>query len=261
MKKCALYILATILLYGLFREFTLVKALLVLAGLVSVYLIYRIPSRYILAMKYPFILLSLCATPGFLCYPQIHTKFPVEPVIIFLSFYGIAFYLISLGENGKGIYKEAIALSILYLCASFNLFLMGKPLLILAISFAIMLFLFIIGRNKLMAIIGGYTLCIIVYLLIRKTTIAGLGLKVGDIDRYLLLAVTFILLMFSFIGFLKKPNMMKIMAFFGFLYIAIDILLVLGFRISAGLLYQPMIALFIVAPLMGIMLKAEGERI
>ena len=124
-----------------------------------------------------------------------------------------------------------------------------------------MLFLFIIGRNKLMAIIGGYTLCIVVYLLIKKTAIAGLGLKVGDIDKYLLLGVTFILLIFSFIGFLKKPNTMKIMAFFGFLYLAVDILLVLGFRLSAGLLYQPVIALFIVAPLMGIMLKAEGERI
>ncbi|MBA4416449.1 MAG: hypothetical protein C0392_00850 [Syntrophus sp. (in: bacteria)] len=261
MKKCSLYILATILLYGLFREFTLAKALLVLAGLVSVYLIYRIPGRYILAMKYPFIFLSLCATAGFFLYPQIHAKFPVEPVIIFLSFYGIAFYLISLGEKDKGIYKEAIALSILYLSVSFNLFLMGKPLFILAIALAIMLFLYIIGRNKLMAIIGGYTLCIIVYLMIKKTAIASLELKVGDIDRYLLLAVTFILLIFSFIGFLKKPNMMKIMVFFGFLYIAIDILLVLGFRLSAGLLYQPIIALIIVAPLVGIMLKAEGERL
>ncbi len=260
MKKVIIYILAVILLYSLFREFTLIKVLLMLGGLASIYLVYRIPGRFILATKYPLIFLSLCATVGFFFYPQIHTKFPMEPVVVFFSFYGMAFYLVSLGDKGKGLYKEALALSILFLSTCFTLFLMGKPLLILAYSFAIMLFLFMIGRTQLMAIIGGYTLCIVIYLIIRKTSMAGIGLTVGAIDRYLLLGVTFLLLMFSFIGFLKKPTMMKILTFFGFLYIALDVLLVLGFRLSAGLLYQPVICLLIVAPLMGIMLKAEGER-
>jgi hypothetical protein len=261
MKKVMLYMLAVILFYSLFREFTLVKVLLMLGGLASVYLIYRVPSRFILAMKYPVIFLSLCATAGFFFYPQIHTRLPMEPVVIFFSFYGIAFYLVGLGDKGKGLYKEALALSVLFACTCFTLFLMGKPLLILAFSFSIMLFLFVIGRTHLMAIIGGYTLCIIVYLIIKKTSMAGIGLKLADADRYLLLAATFLLLLFSFVGFLKKPDMMKILAFFGFLYIALDVLLVLGFSLSAGLLYQPVISLFIVTPLMGIMLKAEGGRI
>jgi predicted RND superfamily exporter protein len=54
--------------------------------------------------------------------------------------------------------------------------------------------------------------------------------------------------------------MAKLLTFFGFLYIAVDIAMVMGFKLSMGLLYQPLIALFIIPPLIGIMLKAEGER-
>jgi len=261
MKKAAVYTLAVLLLYGLFREFTLVKVLLMCAGLASVYLVSRVPGRYILAMKYPLICLSLLATAAFFFYPPINTKLPMEPIVMFLSFYGIAFYLISLDVKGKGLYKEATALSILFLSTCFNLFIMGKPLQILSMAVAIMLFLFIMGRTRLMAIIGGATLCIMAYLLIKKTGITGAGIRIGEVDMYLLLAAAFLLLMVSFTGFLKKPNFMKILAFFGFLYVAVDILLVVGFKVSAGLLYQPIISLAIMAPLMGIMLRAEGEKV
>jgi hypothetical protein len=261
MKRAIIAILSAVLLYGLFREFTLVKVLLILAGLASVFLVSRVPGRYILIMKYPLIILSLLATAGFLFYPPIHTMRAVEPVVIFLSFYAIAFYLISLGDKGKGLYKEGMALSILFLSSCFNFFLMGKPLIFLAMALATMLFLFVIGRGRLMAVIGVYTVGMIAYLLIKKTGIMGIGLKMGDIDRYILLAVTFILLMFSFTGFMKKPNTIKVLAFFGFVYIALDILLVLGLRLTAGLLYQPIVCLIIAAPLMGIMLKGEGERV
>ncbi len=253
--------LAAILLYGLFREFTLVKVLLILGGLAAAFLISRVPGRYIVSMKYPLIFLSLLATAAFFFYPPIHTKFPMEPVAIFLSFYGMAFYLISLGDKGKGLYKEGMALSILFLSSCFNFFLMGKPLIILAMALATMLFLFIIGRSRLMGVIAVYTVAIIVYLLIRKTGLSGMGLKMGDIDRYILLGATFIFLMVSFTGFMKKPSMIKILAFFGFMYVAVDLLLVLGFKLTAGLFYQPIICLLIVAPLMGIMMKGEGERI
>ena len=261
MKKVAVYTLAILLLYGLFREFTLVKVLLMCAGLAFVYGVSRVPGRYILAMKYPLICLSLLATAAFFFYPPIYTKLPMEPIVMFLSFYGIAFYLISLDVKGKGLSKEAVALSILFFSTCFNLFIMGKPLQILSMAVAIMLFLFIMGRTRLMAIIGGATLCIVVYLLFKKTGITGAGIKMGEVDTCLLLTAAFFLLMFSFTGFLKKPNFMKILAFFGFLYVAVDILLVVGFKVSAGLLYQPIISLAIMAPLMGMMAKAEGERV
>lgn len=260
MKKAAILILAALLLYGLFREFTLVKVLFILGGLASAVLVSRIPGRYILAMKYPFIALSLLATAGFFFYPPLHTKVPMEPVVIFLSFYAIAFYLISLGDKGKGLYKEGLALSILFLSSCFNFFLMGKPMIFLAMALAIMLFLFVIGRHQLMAVIAVYTAGILIYLLFARKGFSGIGLRMGDMDRYILLAATFILLMFSFAGFMKKPDFAKILVFFGFIYIAVDFLLVLGFKLSAGLLYQPIIALLVAAPLMGMMMRAERGR-
>ena len=60
--------------------------------------------------------------------------------------------------------------------------------------------------------------------------------------------------------FMKKNTVAKILPFFGFLYIAMDILMVLGVKLSTGLLYQPVIFLVLVSPLIGVMLKTEGER-
>jgi hypothetical protein len=261
MKKVAILILSALFLYGIFREFTVVKVLLMAGALAASYLIHRVPGRYMLAMRYPFIALSLLVTAGLFFYPPIRAKLPMEPIVIFFSFYAIAFYLISLDEKGKGLYKEGLALSTLFLAAAFNLFLLGKPLVLVAMSLAIMLFLFIIGRNRLIVVMGCYALGIIVYLLIKKTGISGTGLKMGETDRYLLLAATFALLLFSFTGFLKKPNHLKVLTFFGFIYVALDVLLVVGFKLSAGLLYQPVIALLVLTPLMGMMLKGEGEKI
>ncbi|HQP51026.1 MAG TPA: hypothetical protein PLA06_02475, partial [Syntrophorhabdaceae bacterium] len=58
----------------------------------------------------------------------------------------------------------------------------------------------------------------------------------------------------------KKHSIGKFLTFFGFLYVAVDVSMVLGFKWSMGLLHQPLIALFIVTPLIGVMLKAEGEH-
>ena len=60
--------------------------------------------------------------------------------------------------------------------------------------------------------------------------------------------------------FMKKNTVAKILPLFGFLYIAMDILMVLGAKLSTGLLYQPAIFLALVSPLIGVMLKSEGER-
>ena len=260
MKKGILLAVAAVFLYAMVREITLVKVLLIAAGLAGSWALSRVPARYFLAMRYPVIALSLLVTASFFFYPPIHTKLPMEPVVIFFSFYSIAFYLVYMGDKGKGLSKEVLALSILFLSACFNLFLMGKPVVMLAMSVTIMLFLFIVGRMQLMAVIAGYTLGIVIYLVVRKTALSGLGLTIGDIQKYVLLGAAFLLLMLSFSGFMKKPDYLKVLAFFGFLYLSVDILLVLGFKLSAGLLYQPVIALFILAPIMGIMLKEEGKR-
>ena len=261
MKKVLISILAALLLYGLFRELNMVKVLLIFAGLAGCFLIGRVPGRYIVAAKYPLIVLSLLATATLFFYPPIRNKLPLEPVVMFLSFYGIAFYLVSMGEKDKGLHKEATALSILFLCACFNLFLLGKPLVLVTLAVAIVLFLFIMSRGRLAILMGGYALAILVYLFIKNTAITGAGIRMVDLDKWLLLAVILVMLGLSFMSFLKKPNMLKILAFFGFIYVAVDVLFVVGFRVSAGLLYQPLIALIILTPLLGIMLKGEGEKL
>ena len=261
MKKISIYMLASILLYSLFRELNIVKVLYICLGLASIYAIYRAPSRYIIAMKYPIILLSFAGTAGFFLYPELSSKYPIEAVIVFLSFYSITFYLITIEEKGKDFFKDVIALSLLFLSSSFNLFMIGKPLLILPISLSIMLFLFIVGKNRIIPIIAGYTLFIMVFLYHKGINILGAGIRVNDIDRYLLLISSFAFLLLGFIDFMKKDNLTKVLYFFGFLYVAIDILMVLGIKLSGGLLYQPVILLFIIIPLIGVMLKAEGEHV
>ncbi|MCX5812763.1 MAG: hypothetical protein NT178_09500 [Proteobacteria bacterium] len=263
MKKIFVYIAASILLYGFFRELNVVKVLMICLGLGTAYLIYLIPARHIAAMKYPFICFALAVTAFFFVYPKINIQYPFDALIVFVSFYGLTFYLITIEEKGKSLFKEIAALSILFLSSAFNLFMIGKPLFIIPMSIAAVLFLFVIGKNRLIPFIAAYTVVIIIALLLfnKGVSMLGDGVKINDVEKYLLLAASFGFLVTGFIGFVKKSNFIKLIVFFGFLYIATDIFMVLGLRLSTGLLYQPVTALLILTPLIGIMLKAEKERI
>ena len=261
MKKIFVYLLASVLLFAFFRELNVVKILMICLGLGAAYLIYRIPAKHIVIMKYPFICLALAVTALFLVYPKMNVQYPLDAIIIFISFYGLTFYLITIEEKGKSLLKDATALSILFLSSAFNFFMIGKPLFILPMSIAAAFFLFIIGKNRLIPFLAGYTLAIIFLLFGKGIIIFGGSLKINDIERYLLLAASFAFLVTGFVGFVKKSNFIVLMAFFGFLYIATDIFMELGFRLSTGLLYQPLAALLVLIPLIGIMLKSDRERI
>jgi hypothetical protein len=263
LKKVFVFPAAFILLYGFFRELNVVKALIIFLGLGAAYLIYRIPARYIAAMKYPFICFVLAVTALFIVYPKMNVRYPLDAFIVFVSFYGLTFYLITIEEKGKNWFKEIAALSILFLSSAFNLFMIGKLLFIFPISIAAVFFLFIIGKNRLIPFIAGYMLAIIIALLIfnKGVNIFGGEVKLNDVEKYLLLSASFGFLILAFVGFVKKSNFIILMVFFAFLYIATDIFMVLGFNLSTGLLYQPVTALFVLTPLIGIMLKAEKEHI
>jgi len=263
LKKIFVYMAASILLYGFSRELNVVKVLMICLGLGAAYLIYLIPAKYIAAMKYPFICFVLVVTVFFAIYPKMNVQYPFDALIVFVSFYGLTFYLITIEEKGKNLYKEITALSILFLSSAFNLFMIGKPLFILPMSIAAVFFLFIIGKNRLIPFIAGYTLAIITALLIfdKGINILGGGVKINGVEKYLFLAASFVFLILAFLGFVKKSNFIKLMVFFGFLYIATDIFMVLGLKLSTGLLYQPLTAHLVLTPLVGIMLKAEKERI
>jgi hypothetical protein len=261
MKRAFIAVTTILLLYGFIRELNLMKVLLVLGGFGTIYMIYRIPARYIEVMKYPLIVLSFLVTILFFVYPRVPLIYPARVAIVFLSFYSVIFYIINMEEKQIEFFKEITALSILFISSSFNLFMTGQLLLIISFALALMLVLFILDRTSMVPFIAGYTLIAGILIWRQNGNILGSGLTgLGSIEKYILLSSSFVLLVTSFIMFMKKNAAAKILPFFGFLYIALDILMVLGVKLSTGLLYQPVIFLVLVSPLIGVMLKTEGER-
>ena len=261
MKKVFIAITAILLLYSFIRDLNLMKALLMLGGLGTIYAIYRIPVRYIETMKYPFIILSFLVTALFFVYPRISLVYPVRVAIVFLSLYSVIFYTINMENKKQEFFKEITAISILFISSSFNLFMTGQLLLVVSFALAFMLVLFILDRTPMVPFIAGYTLIAGIIIYQQNVNILGSGLTgFGNIEKYILLSTSFIFLVSSFIMFVKKNSVMKILPLFGFLYIAMDILMVLGAKLSTGLLYQPAVFLALVSPLIGVMLKSEGER-
>lgn len=260
MKKAIIFILATMLLYSFFYELDTMKGVFIILGLISIFAVSLIPIKVVMGAKYPVILLSFAGTAGFFFYPQLAANYPVEPLIIFLALYSVAFYLVTMEEKGKDVYKEMGGLSILFLSASFNLAMAGKPVLILPLALSIMFFLFVLGRHKIVLLMAVYTLGITVALVFKHIPILSGGVPLREINRYILFATSFVFLVISFIGFVKQGGKAKILPFFGFLYVCTDLLLSTGFKMSSGLLYEPIIALFMVSPLIGLMLKSEVNR-
>jgi hypothetical protein len=261
MKKVFIAITAILLLYGFIRELNLMKVLLMLGGLGAIYVIYRTPTRYIEAMKYPLIVCSFLLTVLFFVYPKVPLIYPARVAIVFLSFYSVIFYIINMEDKQEEFFNEITALSILFISSTFNLFMAGQLLLIVSFALALMLILFILDRTSMVAFIAGYTLIAGILIYRQNSNILGSGLTaLGSIDKYILLSSSFAFLLTSFIMFMKKNTVTKILPLFGFLYIALDILMVLGAKLSTGLLYQPAIFLAIVSPLIGVLLKSEGER-
>jgi hypothetical protein len=261
MKKATIYILASMLLYSFFYELNAMKVLFILLGLISMFAVSLVPLKVVIGAKYPIILLSFAGTAGFFFYPQLASSYPVEPLIIFLALYGIAFYLITMEEKGQDMYKEMAGISILFLSTSFNLAMTGKPVLILPLGLSIMFFLFVLGRHKIVLLMAVYTLVITVVLVYKHIPVLSAGVPIREINRYILFATSFVFLAISFFRFVKQGGQIKILTFFGFLYMCIDLLLSAGLKMSGGLLYQPIIALFIISPLIGLMLKSEVKRI
>jgi hypothetical protein len=261
MKKVFIAITAILLLYGFMRELNLMKVFLMLGGLGAIYVIYRTPTRYIEAMKYPLIVCSFLLTVLFFAYPKVPLIYPARVAIVFLSFYSVIFYIINMEDKQKEFFKEITALSILFISSAFNLFMAGQLLLVVSFALALMLILFILDRTSMVAFIAGYTLIAGVLIYRQNSNILGNGLTaLGSIDKYILLSSSFALLLTSLMMFMKKNTVTKILPLFGFLYIALDILMVLGAKLSTGLLYQPAIFFAIVSPLIGVLLKSEGER-
>jgi hypothetical protein len=260
LRKAVILAASSLFLYSLFRDMTLTKTALLVAGLVGAFLVSRVPARAIVGIKYPLICLSFCLSAALFFYPLVR-GYPAQLAALFLSFYSIALYLATDEEKAKKPYKQMIALTLLFVFSSYNLIVTARPEVILPLTITSMLFLFILNRSKSLPILGAYTLVILAILYVRHSTGFGDRLTLSGVERYLLLGAAFLLLFISFVGFIKYSGPISVIAFFGSLYLSIDLLMSIGFSFRGILMHQPSMALLIVSPLLGLTMKGGDERI
>ncbi len=259
MKRIALLLLSCLFFYSLFRDMNVVKTLLLCAAVGVVFIVSKAPARYVVGSKYPLICLCFALSAALIVFPAFRTKPVIRFTGIFLTFFSLSLYVTTISEKGKGLYKEILALSLLFISASLNLIMTRSVELFLPLSITILLFLFIMQRTKLLPLAGAYVVVMLVFLYLKKVTMYGSGIDLGSAERYLVLACAFLLLLVTFIGFVRKAGPTWTIAFFGLLYASVDILMSVGFSLKGLLLYQPVAALLILAPLVGVTLQ-EGKR-
>lgn len=261
MKRVLVFILGLTLFYGYLHELSLIKIAVIIAGLVMAFIVYQMPIKYWANIRYPFILLTFGLSIGLILYPHYGTRYPVSLAVSFISFYGLMLYLATLEEKPKRPSLEISGLSIILFSLALNLYMTGNPLLIFAIGLAGALYMYILGRMLHLVFISGYMLLAFIFLSIKGTNISGAGPMLTDINRWLILISSFCLLLIAFTCFIKGREAISAVAFVGALYIALDIFMVMGIKLSGGLLYQPVIAVLISGPILGAIAKAkEGAK-
>ena len=97
-----------------------------------------------------------------------------------LPFTASALFLVTTEEKGRKAYKEITGLSLLYGASSLNLFLTGHPELILPLSVAMLLFLFIINRITVMAFIAAYSAAAVIFLAVKGVPLLGAAVPLQD---------------------------------------------------------------------------------
>lgn len=260
MRKGLVVAASSLFFYGLLRDMTLLKTLMLCAAIASSYAISKVPVRYLLGAKYPVIGLSLILPLALIIYPWTRHYRAIVAACLVLSFYSIALFLVTLDEKGKKMHKELIGVCLLYAASFASLFLTGLSALILPLSISVLLFLFIANKVKMMPFVGGLTAAGIVVLLIAGVHVFTGVPWLNAIERYVIMSAAFVLLLVTFVGFVKKPDFVSVFSFFGLMFVSVDLLMSLGFRFSGLLLEQPGLSLFVVGPIMGVAMKGEKER-
>lgn len=259
MKRMALFMLSCLFFYSLFRDMNVANTLLLCAAVIIAFTISKAPSNYLVGAKYPLICLCFSLSVALMGYPAFRTMPIIRFAGIFFSFFSLSLYMASISEKGKGLYKEMLALVLLLISSSLNLVMLRSVELLLPLSITIFLFLFMLQRTRLMPLMGAYVGVMLIFLHVNKIGIYGSSLSLSNPERYLVLSTAFLLLLVTFIGFVRKAGSTSAIAFFGLLYASLDILLSTGFSLKGLVLYQPLTGLLILAPLIGVTLQGERE--
>jgi hypothetical protein len=259
-RKAVILFTSSLFLYCLLRDVTLLKLALLCGVIGFAYVISKIPSKYLAGAKYPLIGLSLAASPALILYPGVRLHLMVAAGAVLLTFYSVALFLVTLEEKPKKHHMEVVGLSVLYAAAFVNLLLTRHFELFLPLSVSVLLFLFIANRARIMPFAAGLTLVAVVALEISGVALLGGVPWPNAAERYVLLATAFALLLIGFVGFVRRPDFINVLVFFGVLYVSIDLLMSVGFRLKGILLQQPVLALFVVSPIVGMALKGGNEK-
>jgi hypothetical protein len=254
-RKVLVFIVASLFFYSLFRDMTVVKTLILTCAIAASYGVSRLPVKFLSAAKYPLIVLGLAACPVLIIYPWIRGHLLTAAVIILLSFHGLALFVVTMDEKGKKPYKEVIGLALLYGVSCVDLYLSHHTELILALSVSVLAFLFIVNKVQIMPYMAACGIIALVLLYVAGIPILGNPVSLPGIERYLIMGSAFVLLVFAFAGYVKRPDLATILAFFGLMYVSVDLLLSVGFRIHGLMLSQPVLALLIVGPSVGLVMK------
>ncbi|MGD0231051.1 MAG: hypothetical protein ABSC19_11945 [Syntrophorhabdales bacterium] len=260
MRRTVVLVISCLFLFCLFHPMTVAKTFLLCLSMTSAYIVSRVPPRYLLASKYPLIGFCLALPCVLIFYPALRPYHAIAGAAMFFAFYGMALFLVTTEDKGREVYKEVLGLSLLYGASCLNLVLTGHSELILPQSISVLVFLFIINRVRIMPFIAAYTVVCMIFLAVKGVSVLGQDVLLQNAERYTLLACAFALLLMTFVAFLKRTDFISVLAFFGLLYVSVDLLMSVGFRLKGVLLYQPVAALFIMGPLVGMIMKGGKER-
>ena len=260
MRRIFLIIVLAVFIYSLFRDMSVVRALILCAGVVGAFAVSRIPLKHIAVMRYPVIGLCLALTGGLLLYAPLRSYQVVRYACPVLAFFAASFFLATLDEKAKKPVHEIVGLSLILLSSGYNLAISQHTGLLLPLTVSTALFLFVLSRNRLLPVVACFAAMVVAFLYLKKVAVFGGSLSLNGIERYVVLGSAFTLLLVAFIGVVRKAAMLAMLPFFALLCISIDLLLSVGFKFRGLMLYQPLVALFIVGPVVGLMMKEEGER-
>lgn len=260
MRRVTVLVIAFLFFSCLFREITVTKTFMLCLVMASAYALSKVKPRYVLASKYPVIGLCLAFSPVLVIYPALRSLQAAAAVAMLLAFYSIALFVATTEEKGRKVYKEVVGLSLLYGASTLNLVLTGHAELMLPLSISMLLFLFIIDRMKIVPVVAAYAAACTIFLAATGVFVFGGDLFFSDAARYTLIACAFCLLLMTFVSFLKRTDFVSFLAFFSLLYVSVDVLMSVGLKLNGILLHQPVLGLFVVGPLMGMVMKGGKER-
>ncbi|MCX7856786.1 MAG: hypothetical protein N2513_02205 [Deltaproteobacteria bacterium] len=224
-------------------------------------LVSKVHAGILEKVRYPVIALNLFVSLLAFGYPSFLKVQIADTVIEFIALSSFLMFLAFSNKKEGSILKECIPLVIVYLSSCVNLFFLGHLPLILPISIAGCLYLYVIMKTKQLICLSIMCVASILYMWVQDFKFFDLHPILGGRVKFTLIGASFLLFTISFLQFVrdKKQNPLVMLVFVGMLGIVFDVILSIGFSFRFGLFKVPYLASLIVILLSGFMMKKESE--